>query len=63
MNVFDDYMKIFEKADLYYQACVNMMDDDLREDLHSELAPCTEDEFLETYCDRHLAKFNEIFYV
>jgi len=45
----------------YYRACVQLMDDQLREQVHSELAPCTEREFLERYSELHLAKFNEEF--
>lgn len=30
---------------------VNMMDDDIREQVHSELAPCTEEEFLRKYLE------------
>lgn len=44
-----------------YDACVNMMDDDLREKLHMELAPCSEQEFLDAYCKRHKEKFGAEF--
>lgn len=37
------------------------MDDDLREELHSELSPCTPQEFIDEYCLRHEAKFDEPF--
>lgn len=39
----------------------NLMDDELREELHSELYPCTQKEFLDEYCKRHKEKFNEEF--
>lgn len=32
-----------------WDAVVNMMDDDVREKIHREIAPCTEGEFLEAY--------------
>ena len=30
-----------------YDAAVILMDDEIREDLHAELAPCTDEEFME----------------
>lgn len=34
-----------------WDAIVNMMDDEIREQVHSELAPCTELEFLTRYLE------------
>lgn len=45
---------------LYNQA-VNLMDDEIREELHSELAPCTDEEFLAAYIKAHKEKFGEDF--
>ena len=45
----------------FYDAAVNMMDDELREEIHRELAPCTDEEFLTEYCKRHEEKFGEEF--
>lgn len=42
---------------------VGLMDDDLREHLHSELAPCTQQEFLTAYIEKHAEKFGEEFQV
>lgn len=36
-----------------------MMDDDLREDIHIDLAPCTEQEFFDEYAKKHEEKFGE----
>ena len=36
-----------------------LMDGELREDVHRDLAPCTEEAFLEEYAKRHEAKFGE----
>lgn len=44
-----------------WEYIVSLMDDDVREDVHADLAPCTEDEFLEEYKKRHLAKFGAEF--
>ena len=40
---------------------VEFMDDELREQVHSELAPCTEEEFLDRYCELHFEKYGEKF--
>lgn len=40
-------------------AANNMMDDDLREKLHAELAPCTKQKFFSAYAKAHLKKFGE----
>lgn len=42
-----------------FEAYVMLMDDDLREQVHAELAPCTDDEFLERYQELHYAKYGE----
>jgi hypothetical protein len=47
------------KIDL--ETLAELMDDDIREQLHSELAPCSPEEFLEAYSDAHRAKFAEEF--
>ena len=44
-----------------FEAAVNMMDDDIREELHNKLAPCTDQEFMDAYVEAHEAKFNERF--
>ena len=46
-----------------WEAITDYMDDDLREQIHSELAPCTEEEFLTKYMGLHLEKFGEEFIV
>ena len=35
----------------YWAAIVNLMDDDIREEVHREMAPCTEEEFLSRYIE------------
>ena len=44
-----------------YDAAVSLMDDDLREELAGDLAPCTEQEFFNAYCTAHLAKYGKEF--
>lgn len=48
-------------AEIDFDAAVFLMDDDIREDLHLHLAPCTEQEFFEAYAIRHAEKFGEEF--
>ena len=40
-----------------YSAAVNLMDDEIREELHRELAPCSDEEFLEAYMEAHERKY------
>lgn len=44
-----------------YDAAVALMDDDLREELAGDFAPCTEQEFFNAYCTAHLAKYGKEF--
>jgi hypothetical protein len=44
-----------------YNVAVNMMDDEIREELHRELAPCTDEEFLAAYIAEHEKRFGEEF--
>lgn len=46
-----------------YDAAVNLMDNEIREELHSEIAPCTNQEFINAYIERHRQKFSEEFVV
>lgn len=46
-----------------YEAAVMMMDDDIREKLHHEIAPCTDQEFFDAYCKAHEEKYGEEFSV
>ena len=38
---------------------VGLMDDEIREELHAELAPCTDQEFFTAYEKAHAEKFGE----
>lgn len=46
-----------------YAAAVALMDDEIREAVHADLAPCTEQEFLAEYMARHEQKFGVPFVV
>lgn len=46
-----------------YRAAENLMDDDLREEIHNDLAPCTEQEFMDEYARRHAERFGSEFVV
>lgn len=49
--------------EINYSAAVALMDDDIREDLAAEMAPCTEQEFFTAYEKAHEEKFGEEFKV
>lgn len=40
-----------------FEIYVNMMDDEIREAVHFDIAPCTDQEFLEEYQRRHIEKY------
>lgn len=42
---------MIKNLDKNWEAIVNMMDDDIRERVAFELAPCTEEEFLKRYLE------------
>lgn len=44
---------------IYYDVAVSLMDDDIRESVAYDLAPCSAQEFFDEYCKRHEAKYNE----
>ena len=44
-----------------FDVAVNLMDDDIRESVHRDLAPCTKQDFFNEYCERHLAKYGTEF--
>lgn len=46
-------------TEIEWNTAVNLMDDDLREELSADLAPCTEQEFFDAYAKAHEAKFGE----
>lgn len=49
--------------EISYAAAEALMDDDIREELHREMAPCSEEEFLEAYYKAHKEKYGEEFRV
>lgn len=42
-----------------FNVALSLMDDELREKVHMELAPCTEQEFFDTYAKTHKEKYGE----
>lgn len=52
-----------EMARLEFEAAVSLMDDELREQVAWELAPCTDEEFLERYKELHAEKYGEEFVI
>lgn len=48
-------------SEIDFEAAVNLMDDEIREELHAELSPCGNQEFLDAYVERHAQKYGEDF--
>ena len=61
MVINDDAREIIERG--CYDAAVAFMDDEIREELHRQIAPCTDEEFLTAYLAAHKAKYQEAFIV
>ena len=40
-----------------FETCVVLMNDDIKEEIHADIAPCTGQEFVDEYCKRHFAKY------
>ena len=45
-------------CEVEFDACVVLMDDEICEELNFEMAPCTEQEFLDAYVQRHAEKYD-----
>lgn len=60
-NIFEAYAE--EESGLLsdWDFIVELMDNEIRESVHADLAPCTDEEFLAEYCKRHEAKYGEPF--
>ena len=41
-----------------FEASITYMDEEIREKLHEEISPCTEQEFFNAYCKTHLEKYH-----
>lgn len=54
---------ILNGSEVHYNACVALMDDEIRERLHFEMVPCSAQEFLDAYCKEHEEKFGEDFQI
>lgn len=46
-----------------YDAAVELMDEELREEVHEECSPCTEEEFLSAYMEAHHRKYGVDFII
>ena len=46
-------------TEIDFDVAVNMMDDELREQIHDDIAPCTYQEFFSAYEKAHFDKFGE----
>lgn len=46
-------------TEIWYEQAVELMDDEIREDLHDKLAPCSDQVFFTAYEKAHQEKFNE----
>lgn len=52
-------VKNFYDVEIDFDVAVNLMDDDIREKIHYDMAPCEPQEFFDEYVKRHEEQFNE----
>lgn len=52
-------VKNFWDVEIDFDVAVSMMDDELRENIHNDLVPCTDQAFFDEYARRHERKFGE----
>lgn len=48
-------------VEIDYDAATSLMDNNIRERLHRELAPCTNQAFFDAYCVEHRKKYGKVF--
>ena len=46
-----------------FDVAVNMMDEETCEEIHEDIAPCTDQEFIDEYVKRHEKKYGETFVI
>ena len=51
-------MVMLNGCEVEFDACVVLMDDEICEELNFEMAPCTAQEFLDAYVQRHAEKYD-----
>ncbi|MDQ0154928.1 helix-turn-helix domain-containing protein [Robertmurraya andreesenii] len=56
-------VKNLNGVEIDFAQAVEHMDDEIRENLHDEMAPCTDQEFFTAYENAHKEKFNEVWFL
>ena len=59
MNVY----VVLNDKEVNFHVAVNLMDDEIREAIHNDMAPCSMQAFIDEYCKRHYEKYGEDFTV
>ena len=47
------------EVEINFDTAIALMDDEIRETIHADLAPCTDQEFFTAYAAAHLARYGE----
>lgn len=50
-------------VELDFEAAVQRMDPNIREEVHQLIAPCTEQQFFDWYCAQHAWHYGKIFFL
>lgn len=59
----DQFVYDEDGNEIYFDSAAELMDDDIREELHATITPCSNQAFFDEYCKSHLAKYGEPFVV
>jgi hypothetical protein len=46
-----------------FEVAIDLMDEDLRDRLHTIMDPCSDQEFMDAYAKAHADKYDEVFVV
>lgn len=57
----EDTKVVLNGSKVDFSTCVALMDDEIREILHHDLSPCTEQEFIDAYATAHFEIFGREF--
>lgn len=61
MKTKEDERVVLEGEEVSFEACVNLMDDEIRAYLHTFMTGSTAQSFMDAYVDEHYKRFGEHF--
>lgn len=56
-------VKNLSNVSICFDVAVEYMDDEIRENVHSDIAPCSEQEFMTAYENKHIEKLGKYWFL